>query len=277
MKPDKNPTAACGGWEIPGGFAAYTAGTVDGNSRRLCGMYHRGPGRYSDRQSAGRLPSSDSPQYQPIVRLRSSAVRRCDGHHEMVNYRAVVERAGVHYRPVTVNPRDTRIPTTPRPSLPGLSFTLYMYRRVPSQAASAALVQLVTTRPARPRCGKPQPVASHRRVGALTRSALPTESRTPAPSRRTSMRKPSCLIWCSQPAPAGGLACWWTSPRTMRASEGIARSADSLSPPPLAGQGNVTTGAVCRERRAGCAQGATQGYAFKYSKSCGLLSFDGSW
>ena len=30
---------------IPGGFAAYTAGTVDGKSRRLCGMYRRGPGR----------------------------------------------------------------------------------------------------------------------------------------------------------------------------------------------------------------------------------------
>jgi hypothetical protein len=33
---------------IPGGFAAYTAGAVDGHSRRLCGMYRRGPGRYSD-------------------------------------------------------------------------------------------------------------------------------------------------------------------------------------------------------------------------------------
>src|SRR5262249_12094249 len=33
---------------VPSGFAAFTAGTVDGNSQRLCGMYRRGPGRYSD-------------------------------------------------------------------------------------------------------------------------------------------------------------------------------------------------------------------------------------
>ena len=32
------------------------------------------------------------------------------------------------------------------------------------------------------------------------------KSRTPAVSRRTSMRNPSCLISCSQPAPAGGFA-----------------------------------------------------------------------
>jgi hypothetical protein len=32
---------------------------------------------------AGRRSSLDSAQYQPIVRLRSSAVRRCDGHHGM--------------------------------------------------------------------------------------------------------------------------------------------------------------------------------------------------
>jgi hypothetical protein len=35
---------------------------------------------------------------------------------------------------------------------------------------------------------------------------LRVKSRTPAVSRRTSMRKPSCLISCSQPAPAGGFA-----------------------------------------------------------------------
>jgi hypothetical protein len=35
---------------------------------------------------------------------------------------------------------------------------------------------------------------------------LRVKSRTPAASRRTSIRKPSCLISCSQPAPAGGFA-----------------------------------------------------------------------
>jgi hypothetical protein len=33
---------------------------------------------------------------------------------------------------------------------------------------------------------------------------LRVNSRTPAASRRTSIRKPSCLISCSHPAPAGG-------------------------------------------------------------------------
>src|SRR5215831_9173293 len=33
---------------------------------------------------------------------------------------------------------------------------------------------------------------------------LRVKSRTPAASRRTSIRKPSCLISCSHPAPAGG-------------------------------------------------------------------------
>jgi hypothetical protein len=35
---------------------------------------------------------------------------------------------------------------------------------------------------------------------------LRVKSRTPAASRHTSMRKPSCLISCSHPAPAGGLS-----------------------------------------------------------------------
>src|SRR5262249_22659177 len=35
---------------------------------------------------------------------------------------------------------------------------------------------------------------------------LQVKSRTPAPSRRTSIRKPSCLISCSHPAPAGGFS-----------------------------------------------------------------------
>jgi len=65
MEPDKNSTGGLRWMGIPGGFAAYTAGTVDGKSRRLCGMYRRGPGRYSDRRSAGRRPSLGSPQYQP--------------------------------------------------------------------------------------------------------------------------------------------------------------------------------------------------------------------
>jgi hypothetical protein len=51
---------------VPGGFAAYTAGTMDGNSRRLCGMYRRGPGRYSDRRSAGRRPSLATHSTSPI-------------------------------------------------------------------------------------------------------------------------------------------------------------------------------------------------------------------
>jgi hypothetical protein len=41
---------------------------------------------------------------------------------------------------------------------------------------------------------------------AVQSCPLRVKSRTPAASRRTSMRKPSCLISCSQPAPAGGLA-----------------------------------------------------------------------
>jgi len=71
---DGSPQRLCriyrrgGGWKIPCGFAACTAGDPDGTR--------------TDGPQAAHL--SDSPQYQPIVRLRSSAVRRCDDHHGMV-------------------------------------------------------------------------------------------------------------------------------------------------------------------------------------------------
>src|SRR5215471_21114613 len=41
-EPDKNSTGGLWWMGTPGGFAAYTAGMVDGKSRRLCSMYRRG-------------------------------------------------------------------------------------------------------------------------------------------------------------------------------------------------------------------------------------------
>ena len=76
--------AACGGWEIPGGFAAYTAGRVDGNPRRLCGIYRRGPGRYSDQHPQAADLHWAAHNTSPIASLRSSPVRRCDNYHEIV-------------------------------------------------------------------------------------------------------------------------------------------------------------------------------------------------
>jgi hypothetical protein len=46
----------------------------------------------------------------------------------------------------------------------------------------------------------------HAQAPAVLESLARPAARTPAASRRTSIRKPSCLISCSQPAPAGGLS-----------------------------------------------------------------------
>jgi len=76
--------AACGGWEspaalrhiqpgwwtaIPGGFAACTAGDPDGT--------------WTDGPQAADLHST-AHSTSPILKLRSSAVRRCDDHHGIV-------------------------------------------------------------------------------------------------------------------------------------------------------------------------------------------------
>src|SRR6266516_2900833 len=53
---------------------------------------------------------------------------------------------------------------------------------------------------------KPIPPERRDEFLRVVADALRVKSRTPAASRRTSIRKPSCLISCSHPAPAGGLA-----------------------------------------------------------------------
>jgi hypothetical protein len=74
---------------IPGDFAAYTAGTVDGNPGGCAACTAGDPdGTRTDNPQAADLHWA-AHSTSPIASLRSSAVQRCDNYHGIVELDAL--------------------------------------------------------------------------------------------------------------------------------------------------------------------------------------------